>query len=244
MADILEELEGILGADVVATLRSNPYAVTKLKARDDIYEYYMGEHDNAPADPPKPTVEPTRTAPPRVATGAPNSELSAIMAKLDSIGDVDAKIKTGVEAVVTARGNELVNNAIAISMRNSRELSKLDVRNQSELGSALDDDALSAHADAAAKAGRPFRTITDAWEDMTRQARFDKQLREATAKVEADAKTARASGDVPGVSPTAATPMLRVLKNEGRKPGEADSHLSKATEAFAKLRTSREGAVA
>lgn len=240
MADILAELEGILGAEVVATLRANPDAVTKLKARDDIYGYYMGESDTPPADPPRreaPPVERT-VLPPRAAAGAPGTDLAAIMAKLETIGDVDAKIND----IVKARGNELVNNAIAISMKNSRELSKLDVRSRAELGTDLDDAALEAHAAAAAAAGRPFRTITDAYDDMTREARFQKELTTKVAEGVAAEKVARASGDVPGVSPTAATPMLRVLKNEGRKPDGTASHLDKAAAAFAALRQSREGA--
>lgn len=240
MADILAELEGFLGEEVIATLRANPEAVTRLKARDDIYGYYMGESDTPPADPPRREAPPVaRTAPPpRSASDAPGAELSAIMAKLDAIGDVDAKIA----GIVTARGNELVNNAIAISMKNSRELSRLDARSRAELGEDLDDSKLEAHAAAAAAAGRPFRTITDAYEDMTREARFQKELTTKVAEGVAAAKTQRASGDVPGVSPTAAAPFLKELKSAGRKPDGSESHLDKATAAFAALRASRENA--
>lgn len=229
MADLLAELEGFLGADAVAQLRAKPGVEERLSRASELIGYYDGETDTPPAPPKK------REDPPihRAATGATDETLAQIMSRLDSFGDIKKTITDEVNAVVQTRGNELANNAIAISMRNMRELTKIDSKHRAEFGEELDDTKLSAHIDAAITAGRPFRTTTDAYEDMTREARIAKQIKEGvTTGVREELKT-RASGQVPGVSSPAATPMLKVLK--ASRPGsttESGTHLDKAARAL------------
>lgn len=224
MADILAELEGILGAEAVAKLRTNEATVTRLTKASELIGYYEGEDVTPPA--------PRREAPPAVVppVAAPptGDSLAAIMARLDSFGNLDEKIKTGVDAAVQSRGNELVNNAIAISMRNTRELTKIDSRHRADFGEDLDDSALEAHVKAAQEAGRPFRTISDAYDDMTRKKREDKTVDERVR----EGLKAKASGQVPGQSAPAPTPMLGILKGGKSNPGDQGSKFEAAAAAL------------
>lgn len=223
MADILAELEGFLGKEQADKIRANETLNTRLAKANEVFSFYEGDTETPPTPPQR------REAAPEVRHATSDPGLAAIMAKLDSIGDVDAKIKTGVEAVVTARGNELVNNAIAIAMRNTRELQKIDTRHRADFGAEFDDTKLEAHIDAAREAGRPFRTITEAYDDMTREDRVKKEVSTGIETGVREGLKARASGNLPGVTPTAATPMLQMLKTARRGTSEgAGNHLDKA----------------
>lgn len=232
MADILAELEGFLGKEAADKIRGSETMKSRMAVVNDVMGFYEGDTEIPPAPPQR------RETPPEVrpATGAGDPGLAAIMAKLDSIGDVDAKIKSGVETVVAARGNELVNNAIAIAMRNTRELQKIDTRHRADFGTEFDDVKLEAHVAAAIEAGRPFRTITEAYEDMTREDRVAKRVETGIETGVREGLKARASGTLPGVTPTAATPMLQMLKTSRRGTtgnGDAGNHLDKAGAALA-----------
>lgn len=231
MADLLTELEGFLGADQVAKLRSNPAALERVSRASEVLSFYDGETETPPAPPVRREAPPTPIV--RPASGTEES-LTAIMARLDSFGNIDEKIKAGVETVVKARGDELVNNAIAISMRNNRELSKIDAKHRAEFGEDLDDAKLTAHVDAAVAAGRPFRTITDAYDDMTRQARIDKQIATGIESGTREALKVKAAATLPGVSPSGASPMLKQM-HLARRPGgapESGTHVDTAARAL------------
>jgi hypothetical protein len=134
--------------------------------------------------------------------------------------------------MVQARGNELVNNAIAISMRNNRELTRIDARHRADFGEDMDDAKLDAHIAAARDVGRPFRTITEAYDDMTREARFKKELDSGVETGVREALKTRASGQVPGVTPTAASPMLTMLHKRPNGSTDSGTHLDKAARAL------------
>jgi hypothetical protein len=231
---ILDDLEGFLGADAVATLKANPQALEKFTKVDEVYDFYTGD-SNTP-----PTPAPRREAPPttvRPATDSP--DLASILGELKTVtttlGGLDDRIKTTTNSIIEERGKQLIGAAMA----NSRELMKIDNRNRAEFGTELDDAALEAHAAAAAASGRPFRTITDAYEDMTRKAREDKTV---DSRVREELKT-RNSGQVPGVSAPAATPMLSVLKGGNRQAGDAGSKFDAAASAL-RARQAERGEVA
>lgn len=230
MADILAGLESIIGKEAADKIRASETGLATMTRVNDVMSFYDGESETPP--PP-----PRREAPPASGVTPPAGDsLAAIMARLDSFGDVDAKIKSGVEAVVTARGNELVNNAIAIAMRNTRELQKIDARHRTDFGTEFDDTKLEAHVAAAIEAGRPFRTITEAYDDMTREDRVTKRIETGVETGVREGLKARASGTLPGVTPQAATPMLQMLKTSRRGTagnGDAGNHLDKAGAALA-----------
>jgi len=235
MADLLTDLEGFLGKEAADKLRATPDAVTRLSRASEILSFYDGETETPPAAPR------VRETPPAVrsATGAGDETLAQIMARLDGLGNIDEKIKTGVETMVQARGNELVNNAIAISMRNNRELTRIDARHRADFGEDMDDAKLDAHIAAARDVGRPFRTITEAYDDMTREARFKKELDSGVETGVREALKTRASGQVPGVTPTAASPMLTMLHKRPNGSTDSGTHLDKAARALEERLESR-----
>lgn len=240
MADILEELAVILDPAELAKLRGNEAVKTRLDRASEVLSFYDGETETPPAPPqrrePAPEVRPT----PRAAT----EDLSSVLAELSKVtttlGGLDDRIATTTNDLINKRGKELIGAAMA----NSRELMKIDNRNRAEFGTDLDDAALEAHAAAAAAAGRPFRTITDAYEDMTREERFKKQLDTGVETRVREELKARASGQVPGVTPQAATPMLRVLKSPRTSASGADTTGDKAGAALTELLAARGEVVA
>jgi hypothetical protein len=243
MADILDDLEGILGADAITKLRANPALTTRLTRAEEVREFYDGEVETPPAAPPR------REAPPvRPPTGG-GETLADVMAGLktvtDRIGTIDKTVTDKVNEVVQARGSELLNNAIAISMRNTRELTKLDSRHRADFNEDLDDSKLEAHVKAATEAGRPFRTITEAYDDMTREARVKKQVDTGVETGVREALKARASGQVPGVTPQSGSPMLKLLRKGPSTPGaDGGTHLDKAARALEERLSERGESVA
>ena len=235
MADLLTDLEGFLGKEAADKLRATPDAVTRLSRASEILSFYDGETETPPAAPR------VRETPPaaRSATGAGDETLAQIMARLDTIGDIDKKIAEGVNKVVEARGAELRGGAVTDSIRITRELTRLDARNRADFGEDMDDAKLDAHITAARDAGRPFRTVTDAYEDMTRQARIDKQVAAGIESGVREKLKDRASGAVPGVTPTAASPMLTMLHKRPNGSTDSGTHLDKAARALEERLESR-----
>jgi hypothetical protein len=152
--------------------------------------------------------------------------LNGISSKLDGI---DTLVATKIDEVVNRRGAELRGGAVADSLKITRELSKIDARHQREFGEDLDDTKLEAHIAAAKEAGRPFRTVTDAYDDMTREARTAKEVDKRVAEAK---KEVISSATVPGVSGTQSSPVLRMMKSAGRKAGDAGTVADRAGEAL------------
>jgi hypothetical protein len=225
MADILAELEGILGADAVAKLRTNEATVTRLTKASELIGYYEGESDTPPAAPARREPPPAAGVTPPAVGG---DSLAAIMARLDSFGNLDEKIKTGVDAVVQARGQELRGGAVADAIRITRDLAKIDARHRADFGEELDDIALNAYVQKATDEGRPFRTAMDAYEDMTRDRRVDKRVEDTVR----EKLKHQASGQVPGQSAPAPTPMLGILKGGKANPGDQGSKFEAAAAAL------------
>ena len=228
MADLLTELEGFIGKEAADKLRATPEAATRLSRASEILNYYDGETETPPAPPRKREDPPA----PRSASGTGDETLAQIMARLDSFGDIDKKIADGVNKVVETRGAELRGGAVADSIKITRELTRLDARHRVDFNEDLDDTKLEAHIAAAREAGRPFRTVTDAYEDMTRQARIDKQV---AAGVEAGVREKlkeKASANVPGVTPTGASPMLTMLHKRPNGTTDSGTHLDEAARAL------------
>lgn len=229
MADILDELEGILSKDEVAKLRTSPLA-QRLQRGDAVREYYDGNMDG---DPPPP-VRQQQDPPPRREPGG--ESLADVLGQLrtvtDGLSKIPQTVQDEVKKVVDAEGNKLFANVLSASMRNNRELSKVDARHRADFGEDLDDDKLNAHAEAARAAGRPFRSVTEAYEDMTREARQEKIV---SARVETGVREGlkqRTTASLPGVSGNSGSPMLRALKAvpAGGTNGSAVSSAARALE--------------
>jgi hypothetical protein len=211
MADILADLEGFLGPEAVAKVRTNPTLAARLQRGESIREYYDGNMDG---DPPPPAAR-TQDPPPVVRAAAGTESLADVMGELSKVterlGKIDEVVATKVDEVVKTRGNELVNSAVAVSMRNIRELSKVDARHRADFGAELDDSKLEAHVAAAQAAGRPFRSVTEAYDDMTREDRVKKEVAAGIATGVREELKTRSNASLPGVSAPGASPMLRQL---------------------------------
>ena len=228
MADLLTELEGFLGKEAADKLRATPEAATRLSRASEILNYYDGETETPPAPPRKREDPPA----PRSASGTGDETLAQIMERLDSFGDIDKKIADGVNKVVETRVAELRGGAVADSIKITRELTRLDARHRVDFNEDLDDTKLEAHIAAAREAGRPFRTVTDAYDDMTRQARIDKQVAAGVESGIREKLKEKASANVPGVTPTGASPMLTMLHKRPNGTTDSGTHLDKAARAL------------
>lgn len=239
MPDILDDLEGILGKEATDKLRSAPLA-QRLQRGDSVREFYDGDQSG---DPPAPIRQQQRQEP----QGGGGESLSDIMGQLKTVTEGLSKIpqtvQEEVKKVVDAEGNKLFANVLSASMRNNRELSRIDSRHRTEFGADLDDAALEAHADAAAKAGRPFRSITEAYDDMTREARVQKEIKTGVETGVREKLKEQNNGSLPGVSGTAGGPMLRALKAVPNGGGNT-SAVSKAARALEETLAARGEAVA
>src|SRR6185437_1153928 len=233
MADILSDLEGILGAEATAKLRGNATLAERLTRGESIREFYDGNMDGDPPPPRTRTQEPPPPARAATGTGSLDDVLGELNKVTERLGKIDETVAAKVDEVVKARGSELVGSAVATSMRNIRELSKVDARHRADFGEELDDTKLEAHAEAAAKAGRPFRTVTEAYEDMTRQQRMDKEVEKRSEERTREKLKERSNSTIPGVSGTTGSPILRMLKKtpNGTTAGGGD-HISKAATAL------------
>jgi hypothetical protein len=226
MAGILDELEGILSPAEVAKLRTSPFAA-RIERGDEVRAFYDGDVDTPPAPPARREAPPTEHRP---ASGTGDSDtLAQIMARLDGLGDIDKRVEEKVKTIVEQRGSELRGGAVADSIRITRELSKLDARHRADFGEDLDDEKLNAHIAAAREQGRPFRTVADAYEDMTREARINARV-ETTVRERL--KQENSGRNLPGNTAPAATPMLSLLRGSGRKPGDAGTTADKAAAAL------------
>lgn len=235
MADILAELEGILSADEIAKLRGNTAATERLSRASELLSFYDGETETPPAPPQRREAPPVERQPVRGASDDLTSVLAELGKVTATLGGLDDRIAKTTNDLIEKRGQEL----IAVSMRNNRELSKIDSRHRAEFGEDLDDTKLNTHAAAAAEAGRPFRTITEAYDDMTREDRFKKQLETGVADGVREQLKVRASSNVPGVTPQSASPMIRMLKTPRTSATGAATAGEKAGQALADLLAQR-----
>lgn len=240
MPDILDELEGILGADAIGKLRAAPIA-QRLQRGDSVREYYDG---NMEGDPPPPRERQQQRQEPGSGGGESLADVLGELGKITTrLGTLDATVATKVNEVVEKRGSELFNNAVGMAMNNTLDLLDITARHRENFGEPLDRVKLEAHATAAREAGRPFRTVTEAWEDMTREDRLEKRIATGVETgIREKLKTIN-NGSLPGVSGTSGSPMLRALKAVPSGGGNT-SAVSKAARGLEDLLASRGEAVA
>ena len=148
----------------------------------------------------------------------------------------DGKARLVIEAILKGMPGDqekvVFSTAFQHSIKITRELTRLDARHRADFNEDLDDARLEAHIAAARDAGRPFRTVTDAYEDMTKQARIDKLTTAAREEGKREALKDRATANVPGVTPTGASPMLTMLHKRPNGTTDSGTHLDKAARAL------------
>jgi hypothetical protein len=220
MADILSDLEGIIGAAEAAKIRANPTLATRLQRGESYREYMDGDMSG---DPPPPVRREEPPPPARAAAGA--GSLDDVLGELNKVterlGNIPKVVEEEVNKVVEKRGGELVGNAVATAMRNTLDILDVSSRNREELGIPLDRTKLEAHAKAAQEAGRPFRTVEEAWLDMTREERLQKQIATGVETGVREKLKERSNATLPGVSAPGSSPMLNQLHKIRNRTGAA-----------------------
>lgn len=218
---VFEELEGLLGAEAVAKL--TPEMRTKLEFGEELTSYYNGDTTEQP----KPKVAARSTEPRTEPVASGNFDLDAIDKLLEKrVGNIDEKIKAGVDAVVKERGQEIFNNATAAATNTMTEVLRVSKRHREAFpGEELDADVLNTWATEQQKSGVKFTSVTDAWEKMTATKREDARV-EATVRERLKTRTSQEG--VPGYTPPAANAPHRILSMRGRTEGGAGSAVSAA----------------
>jgi len=201
MANILDDLKGILGEAEFAKIEANAALKARISRGEEFRIWYDGDGEGA-AEPPAPGSNqneppPARREPP---AGIGAFDLSAVERMLDSkLSNVGKTIEDKIAETVQKRGDELVNTSVKIALQRADELNRIYARHNADFGEAFDSAAFNTYLEENKAKG--FRTITEAYEAMTAQRRTDKEVeRRVTEGVKA-----KSGEHVPGTTPPPST---------------------------------------
>ena len=231
MASILDDLKGILTPEEFAKVQGRQDLATRLTRGDELRSFYDGEETTPPAS----VTPPASTTPP---PAAGQFDLGVIERMLDTkIGKINETVDARVAEVVKTRGDELVNNAVKISIQRADELNRIYGRHERETGKAFDSADFNAFLEKPENKARGFRTITEAYEAYSAPQAMEREVdRRFKAKVAAD------SGQhVPGTTPAPATNSnIRVFMKRGANGSDAPTTgAGKAAAALDKIMSRR-----
>jgi hypothetical protein len=211
MANLLEDLKGILSPEDYAKIEGNAALKARASKASELLEWYGGEEPPAVTDPPARVDPPARQTPP------PAFDLSSIERMLDAkIGTLNTTIETKIADVVKTRGDELVNNAVKIALQRSDELNRIYMRHQTETGKPFDTTDFNTYLEKPEIKAKGFRTITEAYDAYVAPQSLEREVDKRVT-----AKLAEKSGQtVPGTTPAPATNSnIRVFMKRGA-PGD------------------------
>ena len=227
---LLDEIASALGtADAIAKIKANPELADRIAKQDELYGFYKDEPVDAP------TVTTTSAAPVTREAPAATSDLGAILRSMEGltkqIADLPSIVNSRVDEVVKARGDELVNSAVARSIRQADELARAREnwnQNYSDGGKKpFDSAAFEKYVNDKVAAGSKFASVTDAYESFVAPQREEIAIE---GKVRERLKE-RNSGNVPGVTPTTSKTTLGKLMERGRdKDSNGETAVSRAGE--------------
>lgn len=251
---ILEQLMALMTPEEQASIKAKIAANPQIAADDayttNLFGIFKGIDEGTPAaaEPPAahvPTV-PSASAPPAAAAVVPavsaagdNSAILTALSKLSA--SIDDRFKNVVTSDQLPKlGAELVNNAIAHSLRQSDELATIRETFRDEFpGEKFDKVAFEKFVtdsqDPTTKANK-YRTLTDAFDAMVAQKRMDAKIATGIA----DGVKQKTSGTtVPGQSQTTSlSPAQQVIqKAKAASAGGAKTNLQLAIERAAALET-------
>jgi hypothetical protein len=209
---ILDDLKGILSPEDFAKINGNAAIKTKLEKGDELYGYYAG------ADDPPPAAHQDDPPPARRDTPPPAFDLGGIERMLDKrLEKIGETIEAKVADVVKSRGDELVNNAVKISLQRADELNRVYSRHEKETGKPFDSADFNAYLEKPEIKARGFRTITEAYEAYVAPVVLEKKLADAH-----DAGVKEGSGKhVPGTTPAPSTNSnIRFFKQRSAAGGD------------------------
>ena len=202
MANLLDDLKGILSPEEYAKIDGNPALKTRAAKAAELLDWYGGEDTTT-------TTTTTTTAPPETRTTPPPAfDLSGIERMLDSkLGAINTTIETKINETVQKRGDELVNNAVKIALQRSDELNRIYMEHQSNYGEAFDTTKFNEFLEANKDKG--FRSIRQGYDAYIAPRAIDREV-----DVKVKAKLAEESGKhVPGTTPAPSTnPAILAFK--------------------------------
>lgn len=210
---ILDDLKGLLSPAEFAKLEGSPVA-TRLTRGDELRSFYDGEEPPPAAtvvDPP-----PARQAPPN---GGGQFDLSSIERMLDTkLANLNTIVDARVAEVVKTRGDELVNNAVKISLQRADELNRIYSRHAVETGKAFDSVEFNAFLEKPEVKARGYRSITQAYEDFVAPLTTEREVEKRVK----DRMAAESGKNVPGTTPApAANSNIRVFMKRGANGTDA-----------------------
>ena len=231
MASILDDLKGILTPEEFAKVQGRQDLATRLTRGDELRSFYDGEETTPPAS----VTPPASTTPP---PAAGQFDLGVIERMLDTkISKINETVDARVAEVVKTRGDELVNNAVKISIQRADELNRIYGRHERETGEAFDSAKFNEFLETpAAKAAR-YPSITAAYEAFSAPQAMEREVdRRFKAKVAADSGL-----HVPGTTPAPATNSnIQVFKKRGSNGADAPTTgAGKAAAALDKIMSRR-----
>ena len=202
MASILDDLKGILSAEDFAKLESNSTMRTRLARGEELLSYYeSGEEPVVSTG----ASDPVRTATPPPARG---TDLQDIERMLDSrLGTLNQTIESKINDAVKARGDELYNNVRSGVRGDALQLVKIYTRHQNATGKEWDDaeetkfnDFLKSNQTAltAGTGGKPYRNLTEAYNDYISPVVTERTIEDEVAK----RVKAQSGASVPGTTPS------------------------------------------
>lgn len=187
---ILDDLKGLLSPAEFAKIEGNSAIATRLTRGEELRSFYEGEEPPAHVDPP------ARVNPPGM------FDLSAVERMLDSkLGKINETVDARVAEVVKTRGDELVNNAVKISIQRADELNRIYYRSERETGEPFDSAKFNTFLESPeAKAAR-YPTITAAYEAYVAPVVQAKTIADARKEGAAAARAEDSGKHVPGTTP-------------------------------------------
>jgi len=228
---IFDELEGLLGAEVLAKL--SPEMRSKLEFSEELLNFYDGKIE----DQPKPRVAaraPESTTTPSAGTSFGLDDIEKLLDK--RMGTISDTVKATVEEAVKTRGQELFNNATAAATNTMTAILRVGRKHRETFNEDFDPDALNEWATAEQAKGRKFSNVEDAYDAMTATKRVDKQVADG---IREGLKTRNSQASVPGYTPPSATAPHKILSMRGKVEGAAGSAVSAAAAELAARRTAQ-----
>lgn len=206
---ILDDLNGILTPEQLATINGNVALKSKLSKADELYGFYVG--DDEPVNTPPANKTPVNT-PANTPPANANFDLSSIESMFDKkLGNLNKTIEDKIGEVVKTRGDELVNSAVKIALQRSDELNRIYVEHSTNFGEVFDSGKFNTFLEENKDKG--FRSIRQAYDafvaPQTMQREVDKKVQEEINK--------RSGSHVPGSTPPpSSNSNIRVFLNRGK----------------------------
>lgn len=212
MASILDDLKGILGDDAIAKIEGNPALKAKVDKAQELYGYYAGEDDDPPPVRSQQDPPPARQQDPPAVRDNP-FDLKSIERMLDTkLGTVNQTIETKLGEMVTARGNELVNNAVKISLQRADELNRIYARHQNDFNEPFDSAKFNEFLESDAGKAGGYKTITSAYEAWVGPRATEKEVDRRVAAKLAE-RSGTGVGSTPG--PSTSNKTIEIFRKRG-----------------------------